>query len=96
MWIAAISDIHANEIALQAVLADIETCDVDPTICAGDIIGYGPDPGVCLKLVRETADVVVIGNHGRLVETPEEYRHHPTAGPGLSHAAEQLSSAQKA
>ena len=60
--IAIISDIHSNLEALNAVLKDIETQNVEKTYCLGDIIGYGPNPRECIDLVM-TAKVVILGNH---------------------------------
>ncbi len=40
--IGLLSDIHANAVALRAVLDDMEP--VDALLCAGDIVGYGPSP----------------------------------------------------
>lgn len=63
MKIAVISDIHANSIALRAVLDDISRFKVGKIVCLGDIVGYGPSPAEALKLVRESCDIVIAGNH---------------------------------
>lgn len=94
MNIALISDVHSNFPALRAVFQEIRSDAPDLIVCAGDIIGYGPHPTECLELVREEADYIVTGNHDRTVKTPELYGSHPTAGPGLEHAAAELSEAQ--
>ena len=60
---AIISDIHGNLEALQAVLADIDRQGVDDVICLGDVVGYGPNPCECVKLVRDRCSVVILGNH---------------------------------
>jgi len=60
---AIISDVHANLEALLAVLADIKKQNVDQIICLGDILGYGPDPVQCLKLVRKVSHWCLCGNH---------------------------------
>jgi len=60
---ALISDIHGNLEALTAVLRDIEIQRVDNIHCLGDVIGYGADPGACLKLVSSNCDVILMGNH---------------------------------
>jgi len=65
--IAIISDIHANIDALEAVLKHIESVGVDMTICLGDIVGYGPCPGDCLKIIREREIQTVMGNHDEYV-----------------------------
>jgi len=63
MSTALISDIHGNLDALQVVLADIEQRAVDRIICLGDIVGYGPDPTLCLDLVMEYCEWALMGNH---------------------------------
>ena len=67
---AIISDIHGNLEAFQAVLEDIEAQGVDSIICLGDIVGYGPNPCECIKLVRDRCGVVILGNHdqGALID----------------------------
>lgn len=59
---AILSDIHGNLEALQAVLADIQTQEVDEIFCLGDIIGYGPNPRECIDHCREFA-MTLLGNH---------------------------------
>jgi predicted phosphodiesterase len=59
---AILSDIHGNLEALQAVLADIEAQQVDQTVCLGDVVGYGPNPGECVDFTARF-DLTVLGNH---------------------------------
>jgi len=59
---AILSDIHGNYEALQAVLADIETQNVDELYCLGDIIGYGPNPRECIDAISGF-NLVILGNH---------------------------------
>lgn len=61
--VALISDIHGNVDALQVVLADIQARGLQHIVCLGDIIGYGPDPLVCLDLVMERCEWALMGNH---------------------------------
>lgn len=63
MRYAVISDIHGNLEALKAVLSDIELHEIDVIICLGDIVGYYPDPEMCVKLIQEHAAYSVAGNH---------------------------------
>ena len=58
-----ISDIHGNLEALTAVLEDIDRQQVDSIYCLGDVVGYGPNPCECVKLVRDRCSVVLLGNH---------------------------------
>ena len=59
---AIISDIHSNLEALQAVLGDIASQQVEEIYCLGDIVGYGPNPRECVDLVMK-CKVVLFGNH---------------------------------
>jgi diadenosine tetraphosphatase ApaH/serine/threonine PP2A family protein phosphatase len=63
MRVAVISDVHANRHALDAVLAVIDGDGVDAIWCLGDVVGYGPQPNECCDIVRERADLCLIGNH---------------------------------
>ena len=63
MRIAVISDIHGNIEALEAVLAEVDRSGVDALYSLGDIVGYGPNPGDCIEIVRQRADVSLTGNH---------------------------------
>ncbi len=92
MLVGLISDVHGNVPALEAVLADMPSVDV--VVCAGDIVGYNPWPSDCVEIVREIADVTVMGNHDRMVRTPHQYSN-PLARAGLEFAAEQLSDEQR-
>jgi diadenosine tetraphosphatase ApaH/serine/threonine PP2A family protein phosphatase len=63
MRLALLSDIHANLPALEAVLADIASSEVEETWCLGDVVGYGAQPDECATLVRERCSVCLVGNH---------------------------------
>lgn len=64
--VAALSDIHGNLPALEAVLADVERERVDAIVVAGDTIS-GPWAAECFDLVAEAGALVVRGNADRLV-----------------------------
>lgn len=59
---AIVSDIHGNIDALEAVLADINSQQVDSIFCLGDIVGYGPNPRECVDAVMQFSGSV-LGNH---------------------------------
>ncbi|MEA3328570.1 MAG: metallophosphoesterase family protein [Candidatus Omnitrophota bacterium] len=65
MRYAVFADIHSNLEAWQAVSESFKNKRIDGFICAGDIVGYGPDPQECIKLVRGMipAPLIVGGNH---------------------------------
>ncbi len=65
MRIAIVSDVHANLVALEAVLRHAEAPGpIDGVWCLGDTVGYGPQPSECVARLREAA-VAVAGNHDR-------------------------------
>jgi diadenosine tetraphosphatase ApaH/serine/threonine PP2A family protein phosphatase len=57
------SDVHANLEALEAVLAAYQKAQIDCYVCLGDVVGYGANPNECCELVRQCADLAVMGNH---------------------------------
>lgn len=59
--IGLIADIHANLTALEAVLEDMG--EVDKIICAGDLVGFGPDPNEVIDLARSENFTAVLGDH---------------------------------
>ena len=63
MRVAVLSDIHANLVALDAVLAAIG--DVDAIWHLGDVVGYGPEPDAVVERLDRAGAVGVAGNHDR-------------------------------
>src|SRR5919109_2758131 len=63
MRLGIFSDVHANLEALQAVLSAYQQTQIDRYICLGDTVGYGANPNECCQIVRDIADLVVLGNH---------------------------------
>lgn len=63
MLYGIIADIHSNLEAFRAVLRQLPA--VDRIVCAGDIVGYGPNPNECLELLREKNIASVAGNHDK-------------------------------
>ena len=61
MRVAVLSDIHANIVALDAVLDALGT--VDGIWHLGDIVGYGADPDAVVERLAERGAVGVAGNH---------------------------------
>jgi len=59
--VAVLSDIHANLVALDAVLAALGS--VDAVWHLGDVVGYGPDPDGVVVRLGEIGAVGVRGNH---------------------------------
>jgi diadenosine tetraphosphatase ApaH/serine/threonine PP2A family protein phosphatase len=61
--VAVVSDIHANLHALEAVLEAIDADPPDEVWCLGDLVGYGPRPNEVTEIVRERAQLCLVGNH---------------------------------
>jgi putative phosphoesterase len=67
MKLALISDVHANIVALRAVLDDMDGRGVDGILCAGDVVGYYPYPVETVSLFRAEHITSIQGNHDRAV-----------------------------
>jgi predicted phosphodiesterase len=81
MKLALVSDLHANLEALDAVLADIERASPDARlVCAGDIVGYGPDPEACIERLQQRRALCVAGNHEEMVLGRRDFSRCPYAG----------------
>lgn len=63
MRYAVLSDVHANLLALEAVVAAARRQGVDGWLCAGDVVGYGAQPNECVDLLGTLEAVTVAGNH---------------------------------
>ena len=59
---AILSDIHGNRPALEAVCVGMEQLGVKRMLVLGDVVGYGPFPNDCLRMVAK-AEVCLQGNH---------------------------------
>lgn len=62
MRTAILSDVHANAVALRAVLADLEDHPVDQVVCLGDMVQGGSGPADVVELLRERGWPTVMGN----------------------------------
>lgn len=61
--IALVSDIHGNLEAMEAILEDIKSQDIDEIICLGDSISLGPNSKECVDLLIDNNIKSVLGNH---------------------------------
>lgn len=80
MRIAALSDIHSNVYALDAVLSDVKKRGVDTSVNLGDIL-YGPiAPRATYDLLMENNLVTIRGNQDRQIyeATEREIDTNPT------------------
>ncbi len=62
MRVALIADVHANAVALEAVLVRLETEQPDQIVCLGDVGTPGPNPTGVIGRLRALNIPVVMGN----------------------------------
>ena len=93
MRIGVIADVHANRVALDAVLDDMS--DVDALVCAGDVIGYNPWPGECIDALRELDVPTVMGNHDRMLVMDRNSLGNRMASAGIDHARREVTDDQR-
>lgn len=75
MRTAILSDIHGNLEALELTLADIETRQVDRSICLGDLVEGGTDNDRVVALIQNLSILTVQGNHD-LINDCHLHSHH--------------------
>ncbi|HEY5962255.1 MAG TPA: metallophosphoesterase family protein [Polyangiaceae bacterium] len=93
MRIALLSDLHGNEAALDAVLADVARRGVDRIICLGDVATLGPKPREVLARLRDIACACILGNHDAFMLDPElirQYNDAPTIRAAVDWCRSQL------
>jgi len=61
--LAFISDIHANLLALEAVIEDIQKQYIDEVLILGDIVGRGPQGSAVTKRIQKLGWRSIRGNH---------------------------------
>ena len=97
MRIGIFSDVHSNIEALTAVRAELEKLGCDALICLGDVVGYGASANECCELVREMAEVTLLGNHDAAVAGRMDYSYYYEAARlALDWTKERLSEANLA
>lgn len=62
MRVAVISDIHGNDVGLEAAVADMAGRGIDRMGCLGDAIQGGPQPAEVVARLRDLNCPVVMGN----------------------------------
>src|SRR3569832_30020 len=70
MRVALLSEIHGNDVALRAVLADIRRHGVDQVVCLGDVATLGPSPQRTVDLLVELNCLCIMGNHDAFLLEP--------------------------
>jgi putative phosphoesterase len=90
MKVALISDVHANVVALAAVLEDMNDRGIDRILSAGDVIGYYPYPNETIALFHERCIESIQGNHDRAVLSADPFHFNPSAASAVHWTAQQL------
>jgi putative phosphoesterase len=65
------SDLHANLEALGSLLSAEKKPDA--YFFLGDVVGYGPDPGMCLSWMRSNVQYAVRGDHDHITVNRTEF-----------------------
>jgi predicted phosphodiesterase len=79
MQIALISDIHGNLVALDAVLADLTTRNIEHILCLGDVAAGGSQVRGVIARLQELSCPIVMGNtdawllHPQLTERKNQF-----------------------
>ncbi|HWI62636.1 MAG TPA: metallophosphoesterase family protein [Symbiobacteriaceae bacterium] len=60
MRLAAISDIHSNAVAFQAVIDDLRRQSPDMVLCLGDIVMRGPQPALAVDMLRSLRPLATV------------------------------------
>lgn len=99
MKIGILADIHANHLALEAVLNRSKKEEVELLLIAGDLVGYYFEPLKVIQLLDPWDKVVIRGNHEEYLKNARannDFRQEYEAryGRGLSEALEQLNDNQ--
>jgi predicted phosphodiesterase len=76
MRLGIFSDVHANIEALSAVMEAYRSEDVDRYFCLGDVVGYGASPNECADIVRQKAEITILGNHDAAVAGRMDYSYY--------------------
>jgi predicted phosphodiesterase len=92
MKLAALSDIHGNLLALDAVLEDVRSRGVDITVNLGDILSGALLPAETAERLMALELPTIRGNHERQVLAGDPER----MGPSDRHAFDTLDAAQRA
>lgn len=94
MRLALVSDLHGNELALEAVLADARRAGYDQLVCLGDVATLGPRPGAVLSRLRDLGCPCILGNHDEfMLDAPlvRSYSEFPVVVASVDATREALS-----
>jgi diadenosine tetraphosphatase ApaH/serine/threonine PP2A family protein phosphatase len=61
---------------MSAVLEAYRSERIDHYYCLGDVVGYGANPNECSDLVRDVAEITILGNHDAAVCGRMDYSYY--------------------
>jgi putative phosphoesterase len=94
MKLALISDLHGNEVALEAVLASIRRGGADRIACLGDVATLGVRPREVLGRLRDLGCLCIMGNHDEFLLEPHmvyDYSEAPIVAAAVDWCRDRLS-----
>ncbi|MBK9035731.1 MAG: metallophosphoesterase family protein [Myxococcales bacterium] len=97
MRVALISDLHANLVAVDAVLADARRRGVDQIVCLGDVATLGPHPREVLARLRDLDGPTILANHDEFLFHPallDQYTEAPIIHAAVAWCRDQLTAAE--
>lgn len=98
MRVALISDLHGNDVALDAVLADVARAGADRLVCLGDVATLGPHPEAVLARLRDLGCACILGNHDDFLLDPaliHRYTEIPVVVAAVDWCRERLAPADR-
>jgi predicted phosphodiesterase len=99
MRIAVVSDIHGNQTAFEAVLADLRQTAPDLVLHGGDLADAGSSPVRIVDKIRDLGWKGVVGNTDEMLFRPEsleEFASQSSAPPSLWTAVRDMAAATRA
>jgi predicted phosphodiesterase len=83
MRIAIVSDIHGNQTAFEAVLADLRQTSPDVVLHGGDLADTGSSPAEIVDRIRSLGWQGVVGNTDQMLTSPETFDEFANQSPKL-------------
>lgn len=93
MKIGLMSDVHADPLSLQLAWSHLTVMGAERVLCAGDLVGYGPQPDRAVAFVNAKKIEAIRGNHDRWALARPAGRPDDFGGAGASSATIALLSA---
>ncbi len=91
-----LSDLHANQEALEAVLDDARG-KYESIVCLGDLVDYGAEPNEIVEWTKRHVSAIIRGNHDKICVMDEPIEnYHPAARASAEWTRKTLSAESRA